>query len=319
MSLQVRYRPSTLKNFAGNEDLKKAIQQVLDRGKPPSAFLIIGPSGCGKTTLGRIIARGLGCAKSAFKEQNTANDRTLPSIRKMIDQLQYSPLKGNKKVVLLDEAHQLQKAPQEALLKVLEEPPPHVHLIVCTTNPEALKDTFKRRCHIYEVNLLTSKELTILMRRILKSEGVQNFPEEIIDRVIEVSGGSAGIALKTLDQVIDMGDDIKGALKTLKSSGTAESEIIDICRALINFNMSDSARWNRVRKLLSRMHNIDGESARRPILAYLSKVLIGNKLDGNNDAVALIMEEFSKNYYDSGAAGLYVSCYKACNLEEGEE
>jgi len=318
MSLQTQYRPSTLKMLAGNPDIKSNLEVLLKREKPPAAFLIVGPSGCGKTTMGRIIARGLGCAKSSFQEMNTANDRGLPAIRKVLDKLHYLPLKGNKKVVLFDEAHQITHASQEALLKALEEPPSHVHFIICTTNPEALKDTFKRRCHIYEVELLTSSELMKMMRRILNNEKVKDFPDEILDRIIELSGGSPGIALKNLDQVIDMKDDIKGAIKTLKSSGTAEAEVKDICRALINFNMSDSARWTRTKKLLSVLKT-DGESARRPIMGYLSKVLISNKMDNNNDLIALIMEEFKHNFYDSGKDQLRLACYAACQVGEDEE
>ncbi len=318
MSLQTFYRPSTLKMFMGNEDIKKNIAIMLKREKPPAAFLIVGPTGCGKTTLGRVIARGLKCAKSSFNEMNTANDRTLPAIREVIKKLQYYPVKGDKKVVMFDEAHQLRKDPQEALLKALEEPPSHVHFIICTTNPEALQDTFKRRCHIYEVSLLTSNELLKMMRRILSNEKIKDFPDEILDRIIELAGGSAGIALKSLDMVIDMGDDIKGALKTLKSSGTTEAEVIDICRALANFNMSDSAKWTRIRKLLANLET-DGESARRPIMGYLSKALINNKMDNNNHLIAAIMEEFKNNFYDSGKDGLRLACFAACSVGEGEE
>ncbi|MCP4373933.1 MAG: AAA family ATPase [Deltaproteobacteria bacterium] len=318
MSLQTIYRPSSLKMFAGNKDIKSNLESVLARETPPASFLIVGPSGCGKTTLGRIIARGLGCAKSSFKEMNTANDRGLPAIRKVLEKLHYLPLKGKKKVVLFDEAHQITHASQEALLKALEEPPAHVHFIVCTTNPEALKDTFKRRCHIYEVSLLTSNELLKMMRRILSNEKVKDFPDEILDRVIELSGGSAGIALKNLDMVIDMGKDIKGALRTLKSAGTTEAEVKDICRALLNFNMSDTARWTRIRKLLAILKS-DGESARRPIMGYLSKALINNPMDNNNDLIAEIMMEFKNNFYDSGKDQLRLACYAACGVGEDEE
>lgn len=318
MSLQTRYRPSTLKMFAGNDNIKKSLELILKRDEPPASFLIIGPSGCGKTTLGRIIARGLGCAKSSFKEMNTANDRTLAAIRVVLEKLHYLPLKGKKKVILFDEAHQITPASQEALLKALEEPPSHVHFVVCTTNPEALKDTFKRRCHIYEVQLLTSNEIIKMMRRILSAEDVKNFPDKILDRIVELSAGSAGIALKNLDMVIDMVKDVKGALETLKSAGTSEAEVIDICRTLINFNMTDKARWTRVKRLLAQLKS-DGESARRPILGYFSKCLLNSKLDGNGDAIAMIMSEFKNNFYDCGKGGLDLACYAACNTGEDEE
>lgn len=315
MSLQTQYRPPTLKMFAGNSDTKKNIEKMLSREVPPDAFLIVGPPGCGKTTLGRIIAKMLGCHKDDFNEQNTANDRSIKVIRQVIDDMKYTPMNGPKKVILFDEAHQLLAPPQNALLKALEEPPAHVHFILCTTNPEKLLDTLKRRCHIYEVKLLTSSQLLNHMKKILKAEKVENYPDEIMDKIIELSGGSLGVALKNLDMVIDMSDDIEGALNTLKTAGTSEADVMEINRALMNFNMSNSARWTRIRHLLADF-NGDGESARLPILGYLRKCLLNSKLDGNGDAIALMMNEFKDNFYDSGKAGLTLACYSACHLEE---
>lgn len=315
MSLQTQYRPSSFKLFAGNDSVKKSVMEMVKRENPPASFMIVGPSGCGKTTLGRIIAKELGCAKADFNEVNTASDRSIKGIRKILDDMQYTPLNGKKKVVLFDEAHGLLAASQEALLKGLEEPPDHVHFIICTTNPEALKDTFKRRCHIYEVSLLTSSEIIAHIRKILKAEKVNNYPQEVLDKIVELSEGSLGIALKNLDMVIDMGEEPERALETLKSAGSSESEVIDICKALVNFNMKDASRWARVRKLLSEFKN-DGESARRPILAYLSKCLLNSKIDGNGEAIAMMMEAFSDNFYDSGKAGLDLACFNACNIEE---
>ena len=318
MSLQTHYRPAGFKMFAGNDAIKESIEAMLKRDKPPASFMVVGPSGCGKTTLGRIIAKGLGCNPADFNEMNTADDRGVKAIRKVLEDMKYTPLNGKKKVILFDEAHQLTPAAQEALLKGLEEPPEHVHFIVCTTNPEALKDTFKRRCHIYEVSALTSSQIIAHMKKILKAEKVKDFPQEIIDRIIELSDGSLGIALKNLDMVIDMGDDSERALETLKSSGTAESEVIDICRCLVNFNMRDSARWTRVKKLLNDYKG-DGESARRPILAYFSKVLLGSKIGNNADAVEYMMSEFKDNFYDNGKSGLIAACYACCKLDGEDE
>ncbi len=320
MSLQTQYRPNSFKLFAGNESIKRSISEMLKRDKPPSAFMIIGPSGCGKTTLGRIIARGLKCHKSDFNEMNSADDNSVKAIRKILADMKYSPLNGPKKVILFDEAHRLSAASQDALLKGLEEPPEHVHFIVCTNHPEVFKDVFKRRCHIYEVSLLTSAEIIVHLKKIMKAEKVNDFPQIVLDKIIELSNGSLGIALKNLDMVIDMGDDPDRALETLKSSGTSEAEVIDICRALINFNMTDVQRWNRVKKLISEFQG-DGESARRPILGYLSKCLLNSKMGkdtGNMEAIAIIMEAFERNFYDSGMAGLVLACFNACNINEGE-
>lgn len=313
MSLQVLYRPKSFKTFAGNDEIKKNIQEILKRKNPPSSFLIVGPSGCGKTTLGRIIARGLGCKKDDYKEMNAASDRTLPAIRKIIDDMKYTPMSGKKKVVLFDEVHGILGATQEALLKALEEPPSHVHFILCTTNPEALKDTFKRRCHIYEVRALTSNQMMKHLKLILKQEKVKNFKDSILEKIIELSNGSPGIALKYLDMVIDMTDETE-AINLLKTSGTSENDVLALCQALVDFKVNGQTRWRKIQKILKTFGG-DAESARRPILGYLNTCILNNA-DGDN--FALIMDEFKNNFYDSGKAGLSLACYKAVFMIEDD-
>lgn len=212
---------------------------------------------------------------------------------------------------MVHNCHGLLSPTQEALLKALEEPPSHVHFILCTTNPEALKDTFKRRCHIYEVQPLNSNQMVKHLKLILKKEKVKNFKVEILEKIIELSNGSPGIALKYLDMVIDMTDP-KEAINLLKSSGTSENDVIEICRALTDFRVNDKTRWGRVKKLLKNFKG-DAESARRPILGYLNSCLLGNS-EGIN--FALIMDEFKTNFYDSGKAGLSLACFKSCFISD---
>lgn len=311
MSLQVLYRPKSFKTFAGNEETKQNLQSLLIRKNPPSSFLIVGPSGCGKTTLGRIIAKELGCKKNDYKETNAASDRTLPAIRKIIDDLHYTPMDGKKKVILMDECHQILGATQEALLKALEEPPSHVHFILCTTNPEALKDTFKRRCHVYEVKSLNSNQMMKHLKRILKKEKVKNFKEPILEKIIELSNGSPGIALKYLDMVIDMTDEVE-AINLLKSSGTSEKDVLELCRVLVDFKVNAKTRWGRAKRILQNL-SADAESARRPMLGYFNKCLL-NSNEGDN--FALIIDEFKDSFMYSGKAGLSLACYKAVFMIE---
>jgi DNA polymerase-3 subunit gamma/tau len=311
MSLQVLYRPKSFKTFAGNDEIKKNLQEIVKRKNPPSSFLIVGPSGCGKTTLGRIIAKVLGCKKDDYKEMNAASDRTLPAIRAILDDMKYTPMAGKKKVVLFDEVHGILGATQEALLKGLEEPPSHVHFILCTTNPEALKDTFKRRCHIYEVQPLNSNQMMKHLKSILKKEKVKDFKEPVLEKIIELSNGSPGIALKYLDMVIDITDE-EEAINLLKTSGTSEKDVLELCRTLVDFRVNGKTRWGKIRKILLNF-NGDAESARRPILGYLNTCLLKNP-EGDN--FALIMDEFKDSFMYSGKAGLSLACYKAVFMIE---
>jgi DNA polymerase III gamma/tau subunit len=311
MSLQREYRPNSFKTFMGNLAIIDGLKNVLGRKKSiPDVFLFTGSSGTGKTTLGRIVRRALKCKLADYTELNASSDRGIEGIRKIIDSMKYAPLSGKTKVYLLDEAHMITKTAQEALLKALEEPPPYVYFIICTTNPEALKPTFKRRCHLYELELLSDNEIAKLVKSVLKKEGVSKFNSKITDHIIEMADGSAGIALKLLDQVIDFTDS-KKAISILKSSGTSESDVIDICRLLVNLEMMPNSKWNKLKVMLKNLKT-DGESARRPILGYLSSVLINN----GSITIAFMMEEFKNNFFDSGKAGLILACYKAVYSEE---
>ncbi len=306
MSLQTDYRPKSFKTFIGNQDVLDGLRSVLKRSNPPAAFLFVGPGGTGKTTLARIIKFALKCSDADWKEFNAADDRGIDAIRRIIESMKFAPLSGDKKVILLDEAHMLTKPAQEALLKALEEPPAYVHFCICTTNPEALKQTFKRRCHTYELESLKDADVQKLMRMILKKESVTTVAQEVKDKIVDLSEGSAGQALKLLDMIIDMKDQ-KRALNTLQSAGTSESEVISFCRILCNSNMNQNTKWIRLKSLLTNFKG-DGESARRPILGYLSKVLLNN----GDFEVAAMMIHFEKNFYDSGQAGLVLALYKCC-------
>jgi DNA polymerase III gamma/tau subunit len=206
---------------------------------------------------------------------------------------------------MVHNCHMLTKPSQEALLKALEEPPGYVHWIICTTNPEALKTTFKRRCHTYELEPLKDAELHKLIKMILKKEKRTSVSMEVRERILELADGSAGQALKLLDQVIDM-DDKDAAIRTLQSAGTSESEVIEICRTLVNDNMPQKTKWAKTKTLLKNYKG-DGESARRPILGYLNSVLLNNG-DSN---IFFMMQPFKNNFYDSGKAGLSMALYQA--------
>ncbi len=310
MSLQTYYRPTSFKTFVGNEDIVKSLSLILKRKNPPAAFLFTGMGGSGKTTIGRIVARMLGCKKINFKELNSADDRKLDGIRKLIASMKYTAIDGGKKVILLDEIHALLNPVQDALLKALEEPPSHVHWILCTTNPEKLTQTLKRRCHAYELNPLKDSDLQKLMKMVLKKENRELVSMKVRDKIVELSDGSAGQALKLLDQVIDM-DDAERAINVLQSAGTSESEVIDICRTLCSYNMPSKTKWMKIKKMLKEYKG-DGESARRPILGYLNSVLLNN----GTEEIFFMMQPFKNNFFDSGKAGLSMACYEAIYSSE---
>lgn len=214
---------------------------------------------------------------------------------------------GEKKVYFLDEAHMLTKPSQEALLKSLEEPPEYVHWIICTTNPETLKPTLKRRCHIYELSPLKENELNKLMGIILKREKRDEYvTQKVRDQIIEVADGSAGQALKLLDMVIDMKDEER-ALSTIKYSGAElDEDSRKICKVLLNGNMNARTKWAKVKELLKNLKG-EPEGHRYKMLGYFSSVMLNN---GGDDEF-FIIQPFRKSFMYDGKAGLISACYEA--------
>ena len=306
MPLHTSYRPKKLKRIVGNKDIKESLYGILKRKEIPPAFLFSGESGCGKTTFARALAYELKVHKSELIELNAADDRGINKIRELKEAIKYGPMVGKKKFILLDEGHRITPDAQEALLKMLEEPPPYIHFAICTTEPEKLKATFKRRCMHYNVTPLTSDEMFELLGRVLNKElgNGEEFPQSILDKIEELADGSAGQALKLLDQVIDMADENK-AIKILQSAKTTALEVIDVCRILIS-DKGEKVKWAKIRPFLT---GFDGnvDDARMHILGYLGKVLVDNP----SPITARMMDWFTNPMTYAGKNGLRLALYYA--------
>jgi len=173
LPLQLKYRPKNFENFIGNNSTITALKSSLDK-KTVRCYLIHGKSGCGKTTLARIIATKLGATDRDIKELNVSNQRGIDKARKIITLTIYRPL-GGVRVFILDEAHRSTVDFQNAMLKIMEEPPKGNYFVLCTTEPEKLLETIKNRCSIFHVRELSIDEITILLNYVIKEEGRESF------------------------------------------------------------------------------------------------------------------------------------------------
>lgn len=297
--LHLKYRPSTLDEVVGNEDVVNILKNQL-QGEVPKSILLHGPTGCGKTTLGRIIAKELGACGGDLREIDSADFRGIDTIRDIRKQSQYKPLESPVRVWILDEVHRLTGDAQSALLKTLEDTPKHVYYILCTTDPQKLLPTIRGRCSQFKVQTLTERETKTLLRKVVKAEG-ESISKEVYDRIVQDSMGHPRNALQILAQVLSVDEEKR--LAVAQKTAEVQSTTVELCRALI-----DRSPWKKVANILNGLKDEDPEGVRRAVLGYCQSILLKG---GQSDGVAGVMQEFIEPFYNSGFPGLTLACYSA--------
>lgn len=298
MSLYLKYRPSNLDQIKGNKTAVESLKNMLkNKDTCPHTFLLHGPTGCGKTTIARIIANELGCKERDFMEVNTADLRGIDTSREIINRSQFAPMQGEITVWLIDECHKLTNDAQNALLKLLEDTPKHVYIILCTTDPQKLLSTIKGRCIQLQVSPLNETEMFQLLRRIVRDEG-EEIDKSIFDQIIETSQGLPRNAIQILEQVLNVSEEER--LIVAKRNVDNQAEIIELCRLLLK-----GSPWSQVKVIVEGLKEQEPESIRRVVLGYCQAVL----LKSENDRAAMIIEEFWEPTYDIGFVGITYACY----------
>ena len=225
LALARKWRPRRFADLVGQEHVVRALTHALDSGRLHHALLFTGTRGVGKTTIARIFAKALNCVKGPTSEPcgecsacvdidagrfvdlieiDAASNTGIDNVRDLIDNAQYTPSRGRTKVYLIDEVHMLSKAAFNALLKTLEEPPPHVEFLLATTDPQRLPITVLSRCLKFTLKRLTQEQIAGQLTRILASEGVAA-DAEAVDHLARAADGSLRDGLSLLDQAIAHG------------------------------------------------------------------------------------------------------------------
>ncbi|MCC2605533.1 DNA polymerase III subunit gamma/tau [Planctobacterium marinum] len=238
MSYQVlarKWRPGKFSELVGQEHVVNAISNALDNNRLHHAYLFTGTRGVGKTTIARIFARSLNCEQgmssnpcgvcSSCKdieqgnfvdllEIDAASRTKVEDTRELLDNVQYRPTRGDYKVYLIDEVHMLSKHSFNALLKTLEEPPPHVKFLLATTDPQKLPITILSRCLQFNLKALTREQISGQLSYILQQEHLP-FDEQALALLAKSAHGSMRDALSLTDQAIAQGNgEVRSAVVT---------------------------------------------------------------------------------------------------------
>jgi DNA polymerase-3 subunit gamma/tau len=322
LAFHIKYRPKSFDEFLGNEGTIESLKSLLTQKGHPHTYLFIGPSGTGKTTLARIIDKELGCHDTEFFELDTANTRGIDTIREVIESSLYVPTMGKVKVYLFDEAHQITGAAAEALLKFAEEPLRYVYLFFCTTKPENLLGTLKKRCQSYSLNPLDEDTIKALIVRVLDQEGAELSPETL-ELLIKASDGIPRAALMLLQKIIslDKGEQER-VLLDASPEVTSRDGIRDLCGILVSepSRTEQNTNWEDIRKILNRL-NSPAEEIRKVIMEYMADFLLQATSEAEREKAIRIIDDFSKGSRNFDKASLVKICYQITHEfeDEGED
>jgi DNA polymerase-3 subunit gamma/tau len=299
MSLYLKYRPSALAQVKGNAEVLSTLEGMLSNLKTcPHVFLLHGPTGCGKTTISRIIASRLGCKGSDFREVDSASFRGIDTSREIRSNSLYKAIESDCRVWVLDEAHKMTSDAQNALLKILEDTPPHVYFILCTTEPQKLIGTIKGRCSQFQLLPLSDPQMKGLLRYVAKKEG-EELTDEIYNQIVTSARGLPRNALQILEQVLTVPAENRMAMAKKAEAEVVQS--IELCRALLK-----NAPWKQISGILVGLKDQDVEGVRRAVIGYCSTILTSGK---DEPVCGAILEAFVTPFYDSGFPQLVYACY----------
>ncbi|MBM23417.1 MAG: DNA polymerase III, subunit gamma and tau [Gammaproteobacteria bacterium] len=310
-----KWRPKYFSEVSGQDHVVKALQNSLAKDKVHHAFLFSGTRGVGKTTIARLLAKALNCEEEVTSEPcgkcdsclaidegnyvdlievDAATQTGIDSMRELIDYTHYMPI-GRYKVYLIDEAHQLSKAAQTALLKTLEEPPEHMKFLLATTDSDKLPITVLSRCLKFNLKKIPSHVIKQRMVEICEQEDV-TYNDQALDLISQSADGSMRDGLSLLDQALAFGDYSLTTDQVQLMLGTIDiNDIVSLLAAVLN---QDSGALNKGLKNLDEAYPnyhylLDGMASFLQKIAFVQ--VSKDNIDSTNPENTKTIRDFSES------------------------
>jgi DNA polymerase-3 subunit gamma/tau len=302
-ALYRKYRPQRFEEVVGQEAVVRTLSNAIAGDAVRQAYLFAGPRGTGKTSMARILAKCLNCAQGPTTtpdgtchacraiaagtsldviEMDAASQRGIDDIREIRDRVVLQPVEGNYKVYILDEAHQLTDAAWNALLKLIEEPPPHLVFVFCTTDLSKVLPTVRSRCQTFVFQRPRLQELVKVLRQIADAEGV-DAPDQALALVARSGRGAYRDAVSTLDQLASATGNKVTVQSVLELLGTVEEEaLFRICDLVIDRDTAGALTY--LEELAERGHDLGRLVL--DLIEHLRQVMLAQHLGDVPEAAA---------------------------------